>query len=381
MLLDQCRSRLAENKTKGLTRVKTPVFSRDNTSVAFDAQHSFVNFSNNDYLGLSIDPEVKKSFVEGIDKYGLGSGSAPHLSGFYDAHYALEKAFAGFLGYEDALLFNSGYHANLGVITTLGSKEISIYYDKLSHASIIDAILLSRAERFRYAHNDKVHLMTRMEIDPREKLLITEGVFSMEGDVVSREIIDVALEQKATIVIDDAHGIGVLGKQGKGIVEHYKLSPEQVPLLVLPFGKAIGSFGAVVVGDAVMIEMLRQFARSHMYSTAFPPAIAHATMKSLKLLSQDTWRREQLHARIRFFIDYAKSLNLPLISDDLTPIKSILIGGNDSVLRLQAHLKSKGFLASAIRTPTVPPNTARIRFSLNCFHTEAQIKECLDACV
>lgn len=338
-------------------------------------QHkSVIDFTSNDYLNLANHDEVKKAFIKGIELYGLGSGASNFISGYFKSHQQLEEAFCEFLQRDKAILFNSGYHANLGIFSALANKNTVIIADKLCHASIIDGILLSRANYIRYRHNDLTHAEELVK-QYKNSILVTESVFSMQGNITDAKLLATF---PAKLIIDDAHGIGILGKNGKGICEHHSLTQQDLTCLVTPLGKALGSFGAIVSGDAETIETILQFARSYCYTTALPPAVSHATLTSLRLLQQENWRREQLNDLIQFFIKSCNERELTLVSNDLTPIKSIIVASNQKSLKIQHKLLEKNMYVSCIRPPTVPANTARLRISLNYAHTKTQITQLLD---
>ncbi|AZL16076.1 aminotransferase class I/II-fold pyridoxal phosphate-dependent enzyme [Rickettsiales endosymbiont of Stachyamoeba lipophora] len=336
--------------------------------------HHYINFASNDYLCLAQDSTVKAAFKEGVDLYGLGSGASAMVTGYSQAHKDIEQKFAEFLNRDQAVLFNSGYLANLGVISTLADKNSSIVADKLVHASLIDGIKLSQAKLRRFKHNDMEHAELILSKKFKQSLLITESIFSMEGDIApAHKLANLASKYGSTFIIDDAHAIGVLGKRGRGICEYYNLTQKDVPCLIIPLGKAVGSQGAVVAGDKNLIQALKQFARTYIYTTALPPAMPHATLAALKIINEENWRRQKLNELILFFVEMADNLELPLVSKDLTPIKSILVGDNNRTLKIQKYLLDKGLFISCIRPPTVPKNTARIRISLNCLHSKQQI--------
>ena len=357
-----------------MLRQRFVIAERNNTSIVIDGK-KLVNFCSNDYLNLASHPTIRKAFIAGVNKYGMGSSSSSLISGYYQPQHELEERFAEFLQRDRAILFNSGYHANLGVITTLAKRDSTIISDRLCHASIIDSIVLSRAKHHRYQHNDYKHAATLLN-KPQKNLLITEGVFSMEGDISPLK--KFAQLANTTLMVDDAHGFGVLGKNGRGSCEHHKLTQTEVACLVTPLGKAFGSVGAIVSGSNELIETLVQFARTYIYTTALPPAISHAGLAALKIIDHENWRREKLQSLIAHFNQQAQLRNLPLISCAQTPIKSILTTDNKTTLLLQQKIAAKGYFVSCIRPPTVPKNTARIRVTLNCMHTETQIIELLD---
>ncbi|MBV9576812.1 MAG: aminotransferase class I/II-fold pyridoxal phosphate-dependent enzyme, partial [Gammaproteobacteria bacterium] len=299
-------------------------------------------------------------------------------------HQQLEEAFATFLNREEALLFNSGYHANIGVIATFANRNSTILADKFCHASLIDGIILSRAKHYRFKHNDsedakQIIKKISQQAKPNHLLLITESIFSIHGDMGNiTEMIKIAEKNNAMLVIDDAHGVGVLGENGKGICEHYPLTQREVPCLITPLGKALGSFGAIVSGKKNSLEPLLQFARTLHYSTALPPAICDATRAALNILQNESWRRKKLQALIQFFIKTCVQRQLPLISLDETPIKAFAINSNQHALMIQKNLSTKNLLIACIRPPTVSPQTVCLRICLNAEHTEKQIVYLLD---
>ena len=379
MLTSRLQSSLTELATQHLLRSRTTITERTDKHVLVDG-NLLLNFCSNDYLNLSTHPDVIAAFIQGVQAFGLGSGSSPAISGYSAAHQQLEEAAAEFLQRDRAMLFNSGYHANLGVLTTFANRHTSIIADKLCHASLIDGITLSRAKHLRYHHNDIMHAELLLKKNSCEKLVVSESVFSMEGDIADvRSLSTLALKQQAMLIVDDAHGIGVLGQHGRGICEHLQLSSHDVPCLVSPLGKSPGSMGAIVSGSSDVIDMLLQSARTYRYSTAIPAAICTATLAALKILSSDNERREKLRALSAFFLRETSRRGLALTSFDTTPIKSILIGSNQATFALQQKLIERGLFVSCIRPPTVPVNKARIRISLNCAHTEMDILHLLDA--
>jgi 8-amino-7-oxononanoate synthase len=365
-------------QTKDLIRSRFTINTRNDNKIKV-GESSLVNFSSNDYLGIAEHPKVKKAFIDGVQQFGTGSSSSALVSGFYQPHRILEEKSAEFLQRDSAILFNSGYLANIGVITALANRSGKIFADKLCHASILDGIQLSRANSIRYHHNDLTHLASLLKQETHPNWLITESVFSMEGQISPiDQIVATTQSYPLSIMVDDAHGIGVLGKNGRGICEHYGLSQQQIPCLIVPLGKACGSMGAIVAGSKELIECLLQFSKTYRYTTALPPALAHATITALKIVETENWRRLKLQEIIQFFIAEAKKRCLPLLSEDLTPIKPILIGDNNRALQIKQILQEKGFFISCIRPPTVPTGTARIRISLNSMHQKSQVTDLLD---
>lgn len=332
-----------------------------------------INFCSNDYLGLKAHPEVTRAFIAAAEKHGVGSGSADLVTGHGPEHEALEEDLAAFTGRQKALVFSTGYMANLGVIGALADQSAFIVSDKLNHASLIDGCRLSGAEVRRYRHNDSVHaaeLLTAMTGETR--LLVTDGVFSMDGDVAPLpELARSARESNAWLVVDDAHGLGVLGATGRGSCEHFGLDAAGVPVLVGTFGKAFGTFGAFVAGDADLIEYLLQKSRTYVYTTALPPAVAAATRAALRVSQRENWRREKartLALRLRRALGDA-----PHGSQPGTTIVPFIVGDAARALALSARLEQQGFLVTAIRPPTVPQGTARLRITVSAAHEEAQV--------
>ena len=342
----------------------------------------YLNFCSNDYLGLANHPEIIKSFKQAADDYGVGSGSAHLINGHSHEHHALEEELAEFTGRQRALLFSTGYMANLGVVSTLLERNDRLFADRLNHASLIDAGILSRARMQRYAHSDMTVLAEKLaQCNRGEKLIVSDGVFSMDGDSAPVvEMAQLANKHDAVLMIDDAHGLGVLGHSGAGILEQAGLDANAVPVLMGTLGKALGTFGAFVAGDEILIESLINRARSYVYTSALPPAIAAATRTSLHLLQKENWRREKLAALIHYWKQGASQLQLPFMPSD-TAIQPLLLGSSEKAVRLSHQLDEQGFLISAIRPPTVPKNQARLRITLSAEHEYADLERLLDTLV
>jgi 8-amino-7-oxononanoate synthase len=340
----------------------------------------FINFCSNDYLGLANHPEIIAAFKKGADRYGVGSGAAHLVNGHSRAHHALEEELAEFTGRPRALLFSTGYMANLGVISALVGAGDAVFEDRLNHASLIDAALLSRARLTRYTHGNASSLVAKLSASKaQEKLIVTDGIFSMDGDIAPLpELVTVADKSEAILMVDDAHGIGVLGTQGKGSLAHFGLGINEVPILMGTLGKGVGSFGAFIAGSEDLIEWLIQSARPYIYTTATPPAIAEATRTSLKLIQSEEWRREKLRTLIKRFRDGAEQLGLELMASE-TPIQPLLIGEAGEALALSKRLEQLGILISAIRPPTVPDGTARLRITFSAAHSEEHVDRLLSA--
>ena len=338
-----------------------------------------VNFCSNDYLGLANHPEVIAAFKRGVDQYGVGSGSAHLICGHSHAHHALEDELAAFTGRERALLFSTGYMANLGVISALVGRGDSVLEDRLNHASLLDGGLLSAARFQRYQHNQLDDLQVRLAASKGKALIVSDGVFSMDGDLaLLPDLANLAEQHGAGLLIDDAHGFGVLGANGGGVVEHFGLSQQQVPILMGTLGKAFGTFGAFIAGSDALIEYLIQKARTYVFTTAMPAAVAEATRVSLRLLQQEAWRRQHLQALISRFRAGAEQQGLQLM-DSATAIQPIILGDSETALLASERLLAQGFWVSAIRPPTVPAATARLRITFSSLHTEQQVDALLEA--
>ena len=370
---------LQERRENNLYRARKTLNSAQGVFVVVDGKPC-VSFCSNDYLGLANHPEVIAAFKRGADLYGVGSGASHLVSGHSRAHHLLEEELAAFVGRERALLFSSGYMANLGVISALVAKGDYVFEDKLNHASLLDAGLLSAARFQRYLHNDIDSLRKHLDkTDAGNKLIVSDGVFSMDGDIADLPALAATAKQhEAWMMVDDAHGLGVLGKSGAGTLAHLGMSQQDVPILMGTLGKALGTAGAFVAGSADLLDYLIQFARTYIYTTALPPAVAEATRTSLKLIREDTARRERLHNNIRAFRQTAAQLELRLL-DSFTAIQPVVIGDNAEVMRVSAALQEKGFLVGAIRPPTVPAGSARLRITLSADHTQDDIHRLLEA--
>lgn len=376
-LEDFLNARLNKRREEHLYRERKILDSAQGVQVIVNGKPC-VSFCSNDYLGLANHPKVIEAFKRGVDHYGVGSGASHLVSGHSRVHHQLEEELAAFTGREKAVLFSSGYMANLGVVSALASKGDYVFEDKLNHASLLDAGLLSGARFQRYLHNDIASLEKYLlKTESGNKLILTDGVFSMDGDLAPLpELARVAQQQDAWLMVDDAHGFGVLGKTGAGCSEHFGLTQAQLPIVMGTLGKALGTYGAFVAGSEALVETLIQFSRTYIYTTAIPPAIAEATRMSLNLLQEEGWRREQLHKNIRYFRACAQTLDLPLM-ESATPIQPIRVGDNDCVMSVSKRLEEKGFLAVAIRPPTVPDGTARLRITLCSEHTAEDIDQLL----
>lgn len=349
-------------------RSRRVVNATDGRRVAIDNKE-LLSFCSNDYLGLSQHPDIRKALQEGVNLHGVGSGAAHLISGHNKAHHQLEEELADFVERPRALLFSTGYMANLGTVQALVGKSDAVFEDRLNHASLIDAGLNSGASFNRYKHRDTESLASALnKSDASKKLIISDGVFSMDGDIAPlQELAPCAEKNDAWLMVDDAHGIGVLGKQGRGTVNHYQLDTQQVPVLMATCGKAMGTFGAFVAGDEDLVEYLIQEARTFIYTTAFPPALAEATRTSISIIQQDEWRRDKLKQLVAQFRKSASELGLE-ITGSTTPIQPVILGSNEKALSASQYLYEKGILVTAIRTPTVPANSARLRITFSALH-------------
>jgi 8-amino-7-oxononanoate synthase len=340
----------------------------------------YLSFCSNDYLGLANHPEVVAAFHRGLDEYGAGSGAAHLISGHSRAHHALEEELAAFVGRPRALLFSTGYMANLGVVSALLGHGDRVFEDQGNHASLLDGARLSGARLIRYRHGECAALARRLADAPAgERLVATDGVFSMDGDLAPLpELARLADAHGAWLLMDDAHGLGVIGPGGRGTAAHCGLDAARLPILMGTLGKAFGTFGAFVAGSEELVETLIQQARTYIYTTAPPPALATATRAALRLVREEDWRRDRLQALVRRFRAGAAQLGLKP-ADSSTPIQPLIIGEAAAALRWSEALRARGILISAIRPPTVPPGSARLRITFSATHTEPQVDRLLDA--
>ena len=368
---------LAELEEQGLYRSRRVVESPQGILLHIDGK-PYINFCSNDYLGLANHPDVIQAFKSAADTYGVGSGSAHLICGHTSAHHALEEELVAFTGRDRALLFSTGYMANMGVISALVGRSDAVFQDRLNHASLLDGALLSGARFKRYNHNDTAHLSDLMNHSSAKKLIVTDGGFSMDGGFAHLPaLVTLATERKAWLMVDDAHGLGVLGQHGGGIVEHYGLDQNDAHILMGTLGKSFGTFGAFVAGSEELIETLIQKARTYIYTTALPAAVAEATRASLKHVIADDWRRDKLSQLIDRFKAGAQHINLPLIPST-SAIQPIMINDSHQAVAISNALFEHGFLVSAIRPPTVPKGSARLRVTFSASHEEEHIDRLLD---
>lgn len=399
-------AKLDELAQQGLYRSRRIVESPQGVDLIIDGKKT-INFCSNDYLGLASHPKLIEAYKAALNEWGVGGGAAHLICGHSSPHHALEEELAEFTGRDRALLFSTGYMANLGVISALLGRGDTILEDRLNHASLLDGGLLSGATLKRYAHADCGHLAKLLAVDPFEKshnkpdrpgpapqalpsvvegrreeanrLIVTDGVFSMDGDIAPLpELANLVKQHGAWLMVDDAHGFGVLGEHGGGLLEETGLTQNDVQVLVGTLGKAFGTFGAFVAGSNDLIETLIQSARTYIYTTALPPAIAEATRASLRIIQAESWRREKLRALTERFRQGAEQLGLTLTSST-TPIQPVLIGDSETAMKISNALFEKGFLVSAIRPPTVPKYGARLRVTFSAEHEEQDVDHLLAA--
>ncbi len=371
---------LADRDVRGLRRVRRLLASPQRARVTVDGR-DYVAFCSNDYLGLAADPRLAAAAREGIDRYGVGGGASHLILGHGTAHHELEEALAQFVRLPRALLFSTGYMANMGVVSALTGRGDAVFADKLNHASLNDAALVSRAAFKRYAHNDLEALARLLATTTaRRRLVVTDAVFSMDGDIAPvAALLELCERHDAYLFIDDAHGFGVLGEAGRGTLEHFGITSDRI-IYMATLGKAAGVAGAFVAGDETLIETLIQNARTYIYTTATPPLLAHALLASVQIIAQEEWRRERLRALIAQLRDGLTASPWQLMPSE-TPIQPLLAGGNDAALALSARLAATGLLVPAIRPPTVPQGTARLRISLSADHEAADVARLIAALV
>jgi len=378
-LTERLAQRTAERAQAQLLRRLRTVEHADGPWLESDGRR-LLSFCSNDYLGLAQHPQLIAAFKRVADDEGVGSGSAHLICGHRAEHAALEEALAEWTGRERALLFSTGYMANLGVLQALLRDGDLCVQDKLNHACLLDGAQLAGAELKRYPHADVDgagrQLASRSDA---AALLATDGVFSMDGDIAPlRELATLCRREGSTLMVDDAHGLGVLGDDGAGSLSAMALGQHDVPVLMATLGKALGCHGAFVAGSAALIDGLLQSARTYIYTTAMPPALAAAALAAVRVAREETWRREKLAALIARFREGAAQLGLPLMPS-VTAIQPLLLGEAQAALAAAQALEAQGFLVGAIRPPTVPQGKARLRITLSAAHEEEQVDRLLEA--
>lgn len=378
-LVERLARAQAERARHSLLRRLRTVGQVDGARIVVDGK-ALLNFASNDYLGLAQHPALTENLVRAAAQCGVGASAAHLLGGHREEHAALEEKLARWTGRERALLFSTGYMANLGAMQALlGAGDVCVQ-DKLNHASLLDAARLSGAELVRYVHADVAS--ARRQLDTRAgvpALLATDGVFSMDGDVAPlSRLATLCKTQQATLMVDDAHGIGVLGAEGAGSLSEAQLAADQVPVLMATLGKALGVAGAFVAGSAALIDGLVQFARPHIYTTAMPPALASAASAAIDIARFEQWRRDKLVRLVSHFRRGASERGIALL-DSRTPIQPVLIGASKAALTAMQSLEAAGFFVPAIRPPTVAQGKARLRVVLSARHEEADVEHLLNA--
>lgn len=373
MPFPELEAELRELETQGLLRSRRVLQSAQGAHVQVDGR-DYLAFCSNDYLGLAGHPQLIDAACSGAAQYGVGAGASHLIIGHSAAHHQLEQALAQFLDLPQALLFSTGYMANLGVVSALLGRNDVVLADKLNHASLNDAALLARAQFVRYNHCDLAHLEQALsKAQGRRKLVVTDAVFSMDGDIAPvPQLLALCERYDATLLLDDAHGFGVLGAHGRGVLEHFNLQSSRI-IYMATLGKAAGVFGAFVTGSETLIQTLIQRARTYIYTTALPPLLATAVLAGLKLLRQEDWRRTHLRALIAGFKQHLATQRWHLLPSD-TPIQALIIGSNEDALAVAEALRGVGILVPAIRPPTVPKGQARLRISLSAAHTQEDVR-------
>ena len=376
-LADRLSAGLALRRQNDLFRQRLTLQSAQGPVVQVDGRE-YLNFCSNDYLGLAAHPRVIEAFQRAAASYGVGSGASHLVCGHSAPHHQLEEALAEFTGRPRALLFSSGYMANTGILTTLLRRGDHVFEDRLNHASLLDGGLHSGARFQRFGHSDTAALERKLSRAEGVKLVVVDGVFSMDGDTAPlQDLVAACSRHDACLMVDDAHGFGVMGERGAGSTEAAGLDVAAVPVLMATLGKALGTAGAFVAGGELLIESLLQQARTYIYTTALPPAVAAASLESLRLLHEESWRREHLARLIDRFRRGAGQLDLPLM-DSSSAIQPLLVGEARRALDLSEKLRQQGLLIGAIRPPTVPVGTSRLRVTLSAGHSEAQVDRLLE---
>jgi len=386
---------LKQLQTQGLYRKRKILQSPQGREIVLDSQR-VLNFCSNDYLGLANHPDVKKAFIAASQQYGAGSGAAHLVNGHSKAHHALEEELAEFCGLPRALLFSTGYMANLGLAQSLfvqsenqSAKNNYLLQDRLNHASLIDAARISDSKLMRFLHRDYNSLESKFRRcaasgHAAEILVSSDTVFSMDGDEADiGTMMGLCATHKAWLLLDDAHGFGVLGEKGCGSLNHQHITANDSTIYMATLGKALGTAGAFIAGSEDLIEYLIQTARCYIYTTAMPPAIAEATRVSLKLLNTENWRQQALHQNIIYFKVLASQAELNILSSS-TAIQPVMVGDTQKALGISQQLLRGGLHVAAIRPPTVPDNTARLRITLRADHTRKDIEQLVSmvrACV
>lgn len=378
-LLHRLAARTSERERAGLRRRLRTIEHVEGPWLESDGRR-LLGFCSNDYLGLAQHPRLIAALKRAAADEGVGSGSAHLICGHHREHARLEEALAEWTGRERALLFSTGYMANLGTLQALLAHGDACVQDKLNHACLLDGAQLAGAELKRYPHADVTAAARQLQSRPQAAaLLATDGVFSMDGDVAPlAELAALCARERATLMVDDAHALGVLGADGSGSVRAAGLGQHEVPVLMATLGKALGCSGAFVAGSAALIDGLVQFARPYVYTTAMPPGLAAAAASAVEIARSDDWRREKLQALIARFRAGAAQLGLPLMASH-SAIQPLLLGDAQAALDAAQALEQRGLLVTAIRPPTVPQGQARLRLTLSAMHEDEHVDQLLEA--
>jgi 8-amino-7-oxononanoate synthase len=385
ILLDEIDSSLKDLKKRSLFRKRVVVSERKKNQIKINGRW-LINFASNDYLGLSQNSSIKKAIISGINKYGNGGSSSHLVSGHTEAHQNIEKITKNNIGFASSILFSSGYLANLGIITTIAEKDSFIYADKLNHASLNDACILSRGKFIRFPHNDMAALENHLKKNKtkKKKFIVTDGVFSMDGDIANiPELVKLAKKYDAYLYIDDAHGYGVLGKNGQGVLEHYeqkdsikKIAKDRI-IYTLTLSKAVGVSGALVCANKKIVDLVVNKSRTYIYTTAEQPALMYGIKRSFDIIKKNHSLRRKVNDHIYLFRRLINHKNL--LVDSITPIQPLVIGDDKKVIKISNLLIELGFYVPAIRPPTVPKESARLRVSISALHSKGDIKKLAQA--
>ncbi len=381
ILLDEIDSSLKDLKKRSLFRKRVVVSERKKNQIKINGRW-LINFASNDYLGLSQNSSIKKAIINGINKYGNGGSSSHLVSGHTEAHQNIETITKNNIGFASSILFSSGYLANLGIITTIAEKDSFIYADKLNHASLNDACILSRGKFIRFPHNDMVALENHLKNNKtkKKKFIVTDGVFSMDGDIANiPELVKLAKKYDAYLYIDDAHGYGILGKSGQGILEHYekkdsikKIAKDRI-IYTLTLSKAVGISGALVCANKKIVDLVINKSRPYIYTTAEQPALMYGIKRSFDIIKKNHSLRRKVNDHIYLFRRLINHKNL--LVDSITPIQPLVIGDDKKAVKISNLLIELGFYVPAIRPPTVPTESARLRVSISALHSKGDIKK------
>jgi 8-amino-7-oxononanoate synthase len=379
--MDRIDNLLAQRKADGLLRVLRPADLRKDGKIYYDHAELF-DFSSNDYLALSDHPKLKEASKRAVDSLGVSASASRLLSGDLKIHHQLEDRIAEFKGKESALVFNSGYQANVGIISALYDKGDAVFCDRLSHASIIDAVRQSGAKLFRFGHNDLDHLESLLKSQSRKfknRLIVTETVFSMDGDKPPlKELVDIKAKYNCFLMVDEAHATGIFGQNGAGVVEEQGLS-DRIELIMGTFGKALGSFGAYLACSEKIKQYLINSCRSFIYSTALPPPIVAANIEALNIVRDEPFRRETLLTNADYFRTRLRKEGFDVKGS--SQIVPLIVADTDKAARFSRELQESRFWVLPIRPPTVPQGQARLRFSLTYHHTKQLLEKLADRIV